>query len=435
MFRSVKVKNFRAITDLRVDGLSRVNLFVGHNACGKTTLLESLFFLIGATNPKLPVSVSSFRGFPYISGALWPTYFHNMDVTIPIEISAEDSETSEEQLLLIRPRYESSRPDQDAFPPTLSTGWVPTGPGKDGSINGLELEYCVAADPASKRTSSVFLRDDKLVDEARQGLGGYFGFYNTDRPHQALAYRTPAEVHFEVDVLKCNKVTGVHKKEKEAKRKKMLLLQNTTLKNGESGLDNREYLILLHRVHESPWDTSQSDQAVSRNRGSGAHAKTKENRRVLAQLVEREFAKIPGSLQHDLHIPGRPYLLLTAGVRREFQKPSVVEIHRKGDIPLPTLWLIAVHSHVFRAPHLLVCKFALIRPASVSPVQTLSSSAFPQPASLPDATSRHFRNSGRFSETVVGQAEGGAYAGIRCAKYWGRVAHRSRRHHPRHEGR
>ena len=29
---------------------------------------------------------------------------------------------------------------------------------------------------------------------ARRELGAYFRFYNDQRPHQALAYRTPAEV-------------------------------------------------------------------------------------------------------------------------------------------------------------------------------------------------------------------------------------------------
>jgi putative transposase len=77
----------------------------------------------------------------------------------------------------------------------------------------------------------VYLKDYAAVDEARRGLGGYFGFYNTVRPHQALGYQTPAEVHFGVAGGKRNNVTGVNKKEREAKRKKMLLLQNASLKN------------------------------------------------------------------------------------------------------------------------------------------------------------------------------------------------------------
>jgi putative transposase len=83
----------------------------------------------------------------------------------------------------------------------------------------------------SVKYEDVYLKDYGAVDEARQGLEGYLGFYNTGRPHQALGYRTPAEVHFGVGGRQYNHVTGRNKKEKEAKRKKMLLLQNTTLKN------------------------------------------------------------------------------------------------------------------------------------------------------------------------------------------------------------
>ncbi len=34
--------------------------------------------------------------------------------------------------------------------------------------------------------------------EARAGIGAYLRFYNSERPHQTLDYRTPAQV-FEVD--------------------------------------------------------------------------------------------------------------------------------------------------------------------------------------------------------------------------------------------
>jgi putative transposase len=41
----------------------------------------------------------------------------------------------------------------------------------------------------------VYLRDYADLEEARRALGAYFRFYNEQRLHQALDYRTPAEVY------------------------------------------------------------------------------------------------------------------------------------------------------------------------------------------------------------------------------------------------
>jgi len=45
------------------------------------------------------------------------------------------------------------------------------------------------------KVEEVYLRDYQTVTEARYGLGRYFEFYNNRRLHQALGYRTPAEVY------------------------------------------------------------------------------------------------------------------------------------------------------------------------------------------------------------------------------------------------
>ena len=42
----------------------------------------------------------------------------------------------------------------------------------------------------------VYLKDYSGMPEAQVGLADYFAFYNQDRPHQALGWRTPAEVYF-----------------------------------------------------------------------------------------------------------------------------------------------------------------------------------------------------------------------------------------------
>lgn len=42
----------------------------------------------------------------------------------------------------------------------------------------------------------VYLNDYRNPREARQGLRRYFYFYNHERPHQSLDYRTPAQTYF-----------------------------------------------------------------------------------------------------------------------------------------------------------------------------------------------------------------------------------------------
>jgi putative transposase len=47
----------------------------------------------------------------------------------------------------------------------------------------------------SLKYEEVYLHDYELVPEARKGIGNWFQFYNHQRPHQSLGYRTPAELH------------------------------------------------------------------------------------------------------------------------------------------------------------------------------------------------------------------------------------------------
>lgn len=42
----------------------------------------------------------------------------------------------------------------------------------------------------------IYQMDYRSVKEAKSGIGDYFGFYNNERPHQALGYKTPKEVYF-----------------------------------------------------------------------------------------------------------------------------------------------------------------------------------------------------------------------------------------------
>lgn len=47
----------------------------------------------------------------------------------------------------------------------------------------------------SVKYEEVYLKDYQQVRDAAHGLGTYFSFYNMERPHQSLDYRTPYEVY------------------------------------------------------------------------------------------------------------------------------------------------------------------------------------------------------------------------------------------------
>ena len=47
----------------------------------------------------------------------------------------------------------------------------------------------------SVKYEDIYVRCYETVPELRRGLARYFGFYNGERPHQSLEYRTPAAVY------------------------------------------------------------------------------------------------------------------------------------------------------------------------------------------------------------------------------------------------
>ena len=57
----------------------------------------------------------------------------------------------------------------------------------------------------SVKYEEVYLKAYQDGRDARIGLGNYFRFYNTERPHQAHGYRTPAEVYTSTPVESSSK--------------------------------------------------------------------------------------------------------------------------------------------------------------------------------------------------------------------------------------
>ncbi len=55
----------------------------------------------------------------------------------------------------------------------------------------------------SVKYEEVYLKAYQNGSEARKGIDDYLGFYNRERPHQALSYRTPGQVFQEEGQWRC----------------------------------------------------------------------------------------------------------------------------------------------------------------------------------------------------------------------------------------
>ena len=99
-----KITNFRGFDNLQIEGLSKINLIVGKNNSGKTSVLEGLFLLIGMSNPILPENVNRIRGITLNTPQHLKYLFHNVKLDNKPTFHGQFDDTSERWLEL-SPRY------------------------------------------------------------------------------------------------------------------------------------------------------------------------------------------------------------------------------------------------------------------------------------------------------------------------------------------
>ena len=100
-FKSIEIKNFRGIDHLTIDDCSRVNVFLGQNNSGKTTVLEAVAMLMSMSNPDIPQSINAVRARkPFSKFIDIQYYFNNLDVATPPEVRAEQTDGNSRHLKL-----------------------------------------------------------------------------------------------------------------------------------------------------------------------------------------------------------------------------------------------------------------------------------------------------------------------------------------------
>ena len=59
-FNNLQIENFRGIKHLEIDDCKRINLLVGKNNSGKTSVLEAISLIVGVYNSGMPIGINDF---------------------------------------------------------------------------------------------------------------------------------------------------------------------------------------------------------------------------------------------------------------------------------------------------------------------------------------------------------------------------------------
>ncbi len=106
MYNTIEIENFRGISQLKLIDTKQVNLIVGKNNTGKTSVLEAVFLISGISNPQLPFNINTTRGLNFLADQDEAfLIYHKLNYKNPVKIKAKlDKQVRE---LLIKPIIQS----------------------------------------------------------------------------------------------------------------------------------------------------------------------------------------------------------------------------------------------------------------------------------------------------------------------------------------
>ena len=100
-FESVSIRRFRGLEHVELEDLGAVNLLVGANGSGKTSVLEAIFLLSGLANAQLILRVQNQRHQIVSEFNDLSTIFHGLDIDRPIALAAVTLDSAERRTLSI----------------------------------------------------------------------------------------------------------------------------------------------------------------------------------------------------------------------------------------------------------------------------------------------------------------------------------------------
>lgn len=165
-FKNIKINNFRGIGHLEIDDFSRVNVFLGQNSSGKSSVLECILLLMGMSNPDLPQAINAIRSRSFSNFADLGYMFHNYDLKVKPEVAAELFDEAKRHLTL-----EMTYTFDEQSQSNVQDGRIPTSETKT-FLNTLRMAFDVESGQNKKRYEcGITVNPQGLISNKRMAEG------------------------------------------------------------------------------------------------------------------------------------------------------------------------------------------------------------------------------------------------------------------------
>ena len=164
-FKNLEIKNFRGIDHLKIDDFSRVNVFLGQNNSGKSSVLEAIAMLMGMSNPDLPQAINAVRARKSFSKFIDIQYFfNNLNTATPPEVLAEETNGTSRHLKMALSYVfdEMAEPNNE-----------PQQTGAVNYVNTLEMNFDIANGAPSRSYKSWLRVNSQGLVVNRKVADGY----------------------------------------------------------------------------------------------------------------------------------------------------------------------------------------------------------------------------------------------------------------------
>lgn len=163
LLQSIEIKNFRGFDSFKTENFSQINLLIGKNNSGKSSLLEAIFLLIGMSNPILPSNVNRLRGLNIRTADEFKFLFHKLKLNNKPEFECSFTDLSVRHLMLnpIFKKNAKGSGNKAVSGDELTIDASTSSP----SMTGLELDFSIKQrhNPKKSYKSSLVINPPEII--------------------------------------------------------------------------------------------------------------------------------------------------------------------------------------------------------------------------------------------------------------------------------